>query len=274
MRPFDSLMASLECADSTPTGLVAVAEEGGPTPCAQRTGLRPETGRDISGDPLPGANDVPRSGREKPWLRLGTLPATPRVFAAPAQEFPAARSLPVPRRKCCARGSTASLRALPAKPGTDLALRPAMETDVRRNPALLKLDLYCKGIRIDESCLLEDDGGRQILRTRAGLGSGVELVLPGGLWTNVPVTEKFAQSSPYVLRRDGSGYSIVRHGQRSPGSGHGPQILTTTQEPVARVTLAPRPSWYDRKTSTGKTMSRVGTLQGTYLGIYPAKVCD
>jgi hypothetical protein len=169
---------------------------------------------------------------------------------------------------------TGVLANLRPQPGIGLALRPVMETDVRRNPALLKLDLYCKGIRIDESCLLEGDGGRQILRTRAGLGSGVELVLPGGLWTNVPVTEKFAQSSPYVLRRDRSGYWIVRHGQRSHGSGSGPQILATSQEPVARVALAPRPSWYDRKTTTGKTMSRVGTLQGTYLGIYPAKVCE
>ena len=71
-----------------------------------------------------------------------------------------------------------------------------MDLDVRRNPALLKLDLYCKGMRIDDSCLVEQDGGRKILRTRAGLGSGLEVVLPGGLWTNVPVTETFAQSSP------------------------------------------------------------------------------
>src|SRR5512145_1200941 len=76
-----------------------------------------------------------------------------------------------------------------------------MDLDVRRNPALLKLDLYCKGMRIDDSCLVEQDGGRKILRTRAGLGSGLEVVLPGGLWTNVPVTERFAQRSPYVLHR-------------------------------------------------------------------------
>ena len=76
-----------------------------------------------------------------------------------------------------------------------------MDLDVRRNPALLKLDLYCKGMRIDDRCLVEQDGGRKILRTRAGLGSGLEVILPGGLWTNVPVTEKFAQASPYVLHR-------------------------------------------------------------------------
>ena len=53
-----------------------------------------------------------------------------------------------------------------------------METDVRKNPALLKLDLYCRGVRLDDSCLVEEDGGRKILRTRAGLGSGIELLMP------------------------------------------------------------------------------------------------
>jgi len=132
-----------------------------------------------------------------------------------------------------------------------------MNLDVRRNPALLKLDLYCKGMQIDDSCLVEEDGGRRILRTRAGLGSGLEVILPGELWTNVPVTERFAQASPYVLHRQNGGYVIRRDG-----------------ETVTPVRLSPRPTWYDAKTSTGKPMTRIGTLQGTYLGVYPAKVCE
>ena len=115
-----------------------------------------------------------------------------------------------------------------------------METDVRRNPALLKLDLYCRGMRLDDSCLVRKDGGREVLRTRAGLGSGLELILPGGLWTNVPVTEKFTSASPYVLHRTLDHYEIRRHvGGAGPG------------ETIAPVRLAPRPSWYDKTTSTG-----------------------
>lgn len=125
------------------------------------------------------------------------------------------------------------------------------------NPALLKLDLYCRGLRLDDSCLVEEDGGRRVLRTRAGLGSGLELILPGGLWTNVPVAEPFAQQSPYLLRRRGGSYLLERDGR-----------------PVAPVRLSPRPAWYDATTSTGKPMTRIGTLQGTYLGIYQAKVCE
>ena len=132
-----------------------------------------------------------------------------------------------------------------------------MNTDIRTNPGLLKLDLYCKGLRIDDSCYIEQDGGRSIMRTRAGLGSGLELVLPGGLWTNAPVVEAFAASSPYLLRKDRQGYTLHRDG-----------------EVVAPVSLSPRPQWYDRETSTGKPMTRIGSLQGTYLGVYPAKVCE
>ena len=129
--------------------------------------------------------------------------------------------------------------------------------ELQRSPALLKLDLYCVGMRLDESCFIEGDGGRQIMRTRAGLGSGLEMILPGGLWTNVPVVEAFARDSPYLLVREHGAYRLFRDGEH-----------------VVDVHLSPRPAWYDRKTTNGKPMTRVGTLQGTYLGVYPARVCD
>ena len=133
-----------------------------------------------------------------------------------------------------------------------------MEKDVRRNAALLKLDLYCRGLRFDEERLAEGRSGRRILRTRAGLGSGLELILPGGLWTNVPVLEPFARSSPYHLAdRDDRWW--IDHDEIGP---------------IAPVELSPRPPWYDDRTTSGKPMTRIGSLQGTYLGVYPAKVCD
>ncbi len=128
---------------------------------------------------------------------------------------------------------------------------------LRTNNALLKLDLYCRGVRLDNSCFVEEDGGRKILRTRAGLGSGLELILPGGLWTNVPVTEGFVEQSPYTLHRERGRY-----------------LLRWSGSDVAPVRLSPRPRWYDQATGSGKPMTRIGTLQGTYLGIYQAKVCE
>ena len=126
----------------------------------------------------------------------------------------------------------------------------------RVNPGLVKLDLYCRGMRIGERCDLERDA-RVILRSRAGLGSGLELTLPDGLYINVPVLEPFAAESPYMLdRRDGD------------------YVLTWRGEAVCPVRAPAQPAWYTRSTSSGRQMARIGVLQGTYLGIYFGAVCD
>jgi hypothetical protein len=127
------------------------------------------------------------------------------------------------------------------------------------NACELEIDLQCLGLRVDPSCDLERDA-RSYSRTRAGLGSGLELVLPGSrkeIWVNVPVLERFAANSPWVLRKEGGAYRI---GHSASGE----------QVPV-RVPAEPR--WYRRRTSAGTEMSRVGVLQGTYLGIYVEETC-
>jgi hypothetical protein len=127
------------------------------------------------------------------------------------------------------------------------------------NPCELELDLFCCGIRIDPSCDLHDDG-RRISRTRAGLGSGLEIVIPGTLkdvWVNVPVEEDFALRSPYLLLKRGGGYLVVdeRRAWDYP------------------VRIPSEPEWYSRSTQRGTAMGRVGVLQGTYLGIYVSNSC-
>lgn len=126
------------------------------------------------------------------------------------------------------------------------------------NPAWLKLDLYCRGMRLHESALGSDREGRPLLRTRAGLGSGLELVLPGDLHVNVPVLESFAEKSPYELRRGNAGeWRIFLDGKDCSAAG-----------------LAPLPAWYERASSRGRPLRMIGTLQGTYLGVYPGKTCE
>jgi hypothetical protein len=133
---------------------------------------------------------------------------------------------------------------------------------MRRNACELEIDLMCRGLRIPEHVSLE--GARGISRTRAGLGSGLEVVIPTNswlkrrVWMNAPVTETFAASSPYALEGTPSaGYTIVdaRSGVRYP------------------VELPPEPNWYRRQTSRDVPMSRIGRLQGTYLGIYINPIC-
>jgi len=45
-----------------------------------------------------------------------------------------------------------------------------------RNACELEIDLFCQGLQVPPDVPL--DGVRGVLRTRAGLGSGLEMVIP------------------------------------------------------------------------------------------------
>lgn len=121
-------------------------------------------------------------------------------------------------------------------------------------PVELEIELFCRGMRIDAAA------GRRITRTRAGLGSGLEIVIPANpkdIWVNVPVIESFASHSVFQLREDDGRYAIVdgRNGAEY------------------EVVIPSEPDWYSQKTSSGAEMSRIGVLQGNYLGIYVSARC-
>ncbi len=167
--------------------------------------------------------------------------------------------------------------------------------DGTANPAYLKLDLYCKGLRIDASCDLGEDA-RDIIRNRAGLGSGLEVIIGEDMFTNVPVVEWWVSVSPYVLVKSGAKYEIWQEGgagalpaglqaSRLQELKKDPQFAlkrgpfsTTLDKSRARlvdaVKIPPEPAWYKQKTSSGKLMQRIGCLQGTYLGIYWGPRCQ
>jgi len=130
------------------------------------------------------------------------------------------------------------------------------------NACELEIDLFCKGLVVPAGVDLT--GSRAVTRTRAGLGSGLEIVIPTDsllkpeIWMNVPTAEEFAKRSPYTLVGSPSaGYAVVdsRSGDRHA------------------VRLAPAPPWSTRETSRGVPMTRVGVMQGTYLAIYVNPVC-
>ena len=130
------------------------------------------------------------------------------------------------------------------------------------NACELEIDLFCRGMRVPDDVPL--DGVRGLARTRAGLGSGLDVALVTGsrlkpeVWVNVPVLEPFARSSPYRLAADPeSGYRIVDE-------------RVSIDYPVR---LPKEPAWYRQLTSRGVPMQRVGVLQGTYLAIYVNPVC-
>src|SRR6185503_16566590 len=127
-------------------------------------------------------------------------------------------------------------------------------------PVELEIELFCRGMRVDPRALSED-AGRPINRTRAGLGSGLEVILPGrrkDIWVNVPVIEPFAAASPLLFTRVDDALSIVdeRDGAIYP------------------VQLPREPEWYGLFTSYEIPMRRIGILQGNYLGIYVSNRCS
>ena len=157
-------------------------------------------------------------------------------------------------------------------------------TDGSCNPSYLKLDLFCKGLRVDESCNLGDDA-RDIIRNRAGLGSGLEVIIGADMYSNIPVVEWWVQNSPYWLVKTGSEYEIwcenrefvyEAYDELKP-VGKGPWVESLDRENakrVASVRIPEEPKWYKKRTSSGKLMQRIGCLQGTYLGIYWGPRCN
>jgi sodium-dependent dicarboxylate transporter 2/3/5 len=122
----------------------------------------------------------------------------------------------------------------------------------------LEIELFCRGMVIGDSCRTND--GRRISRTRAGLGSGLEIVIPSrpkDIWVNVPVVEPFAQQSVFTLQKDDDGY-FVADGRNAS---HYP------------VRIPEEPAWYSARTTSGVEMSRVGVLQGNYLAVYVSNRC-
>jgi len=131
-----------------------------------------------------------------------------------------------------------------------------------RNACELEIDLFCRGMVVPRGVLL--DGARAVARTRAGLGSGIEIAISTGsalkpeIWVNVPVDEPFARRSPYHL-------------VGSPTEGY--RIIDERDFAEYPVRLPEAPAWYARETSRGVPMTRVGVMQGTYLAIYVNPVC-
>jgi len=129
------------------------------------------------------------------------------------------------------------------------------------SPVELEIELFCRGMRLDPSATVDRDG-RRVTRTRAGLGSGLELVIPAPrkpIWVNVPVVEAFAQKSPFVLAKEGAGEAYA--------------VQDTRTGEAYPVEIPQEPAWYGRTTSSGVEMSRIGVLQGNYLGVYVSNAC-
>jgi radical SAM family protein len=120
------------------------------------------------------------------------------------------------------------------------------------HPAHLKLELAVRGARLDPSVRLAHNG--EPLRS-------LDLVLPDDVWVDVPVDERQTAGSPFLLLADGRRHFLVR---RDPAG---------VETARVQVRTVPRPRFYDRRTSRGTPMWRVGTVAGTHLLVTPTSAC-
>ena len=129
-----------------------------------------------------------------------------------------------------------------------------MEEDYILNPGYLKLELMLRGLRVDEALFRK--GLIKKTLPQEGILGNIDLLLPENTWVNVSHQGERARSSPYLLfERDGNLY--VTNGRRE-----------------VMVTLVPQPRFYEKKTSTGVPLYRIGLLHGGYLAITPLKRCE
>ena len=120
------------------------------------------------------------------------------------------------------------------------------------NSGYLKLLLSSKGMRIGKD--IDDELG-STLKTRRGAAGGVELILPGDVWVDVPTKEAFAKVSPLSLEKKGNNFYVTAFGESAP------------------VDLVPQPSFYDKTTSKGTPFYQVASLHGGEVHITPSAKC-
>jgi hypothetical protein len=120
------------------------------------------------------------------------------------------------------------------------------------HPAHLKPELAVRGVRLDPSV--------HHLRPPDAVGP-LELVLPDDVWVDVPVDDRHALSSPFLLLADGGRSLLVRR------DADGTETLRL------EVRAVPPARFYGRRTSRGTPMARVATVRGSHLLVHPGAAC-
>ena len=123
--------------------------------------------------------------------------------------------------------------------------------------AALRLDLNNQGVRLSDELVA---GGFAIALSSSGTSSevaeGLDLVLPGGWWTNVCIAPGYARTSPYILLPAGDEDPlglILRH---------------RTRGDVA-VAVPPTARFRHQRTTSGFSCGEIGAVHGPWLVIAP-----
>lgn len=116
---------------------------------------------------------------------------------------------------------------------------------------LLKFEILSKGLKIDEE--IKKNLGKNIkdtLALRSGLSSGIDIILPNDIWVNAPISEGFAKDSSLFIGIEDSKY-----------------VLRKSNEKLGKIQILPRPGYYDKRTTGGIPMKKIGTSRADRLSI-------
>jgi solute carrier family 13 (sodium-dependent dicarboxylate transporter), member 2/3/5 len=125
------------------------------------------------------------------------------------------------------------------------------------NPGYLKLDLMIRGMKLSRDALASPEIGRALsLSKGTGAALGLDIVLPENVLVNIPVLECLAEKRPYSLINDGDRFFITDGAHR------------------VEVWVAATPRYYEKTTTSGVPMAKIGRTYGGYLAISPTPVCE
>lgn len=120
-------------------------------------------------------------------------------------------------------------------------------------PALLKVELAMRGLKLDASVRLKRDAV-------AGEPAVLDLRLPEQVCVTAPIDDHRAAASPFRLVAEGGRHVLVR----GNGEGEGLRI-------EVRPVDAPR--FYARRTTSGTPMRRIAAVRGGHLIVSPSSAC-
>ena len=126
-----------------------------------------------------------------------------------------------------------------------------------KNPGQLKLDLVIRGMKISRGALASPEIDRT-LRLAGEIGAALELdiILPENVVVNIPILECLADDRPYTLIKEDGRFFIAGQDER------------------VEVGVAALPGFYEKKTTSGVSMAKIGRAYGGYLAVSPTPVCE
>lgn len=107
------------------------------------------------------------------------------------------------------------------------------------NPALLKIQLLCSGLRAEEDIYRGREGG-------AGVPGCRTIIMPDGKPADVPMRGHFVAKSRLVLKSENNKWFVYKNGEK-----------------VFETSFVPSPNFYDRLTSDAIPMRKLMLLHGT-----------